>query len=297
MREAQIRLAVFAWLEEQSALYEDVLPWSLLQHGFFYRGQKISLVGQQGIWKPKVFESVPISIRTSYQGHYADGMTEDGLLHYKYRGTDPNHHENAGLRRAMIEGVPLVYFHGLATGKYVAAWPVYIVGDDPAGLTFTVAVDDKHHIQSVPSVSEEAALARRRYITASFRVRLHQRAFRVRVLEAYRSQCAFCRLRHAELLDAAHIIPDSDLGGEPVVNNGLSLCKIHHAAYDRHFIGVTPDYQIVVRDDLLQEIDGPMLRHGIQGIHSQRLLLPKKEAERPDRDRLALRYEQFRKAI
>jgi putative restriction endonuclease len=117
------------------------------------------------------------------------------------------------------------------------------------------------------------------------------------VLEAYRSQCAFCRLRHAELLDAAHIIPDNDLGGEPVVNNGLSLCKIHHAAYDRHFIGVTPDYQIVVRDDLLQEIDGPMLRHGIQGIHSQRLLLPKKEAERPDRDRLALRYEQFRKAI
>ncbi|NMB19996.1 MAG: hypothetical protein GX979_03960, partial [Firmicutes bacterium] len=126
---------------------------------------------------------------------------------------------------------------------------------------------------------------------------LHQRTFRTRVLKAYRSQCAFCRLRHAELLDAAHIIPDNHPQGEPVVSNGLSLCKIHHAAYDRHFIGVTPDYQIVVRGDLLEEIDGPMLRHGIQEIHKKQLILPTKQVEQPDRDRLALRYEQFLKVI
>ncbi|HKM43735.1 MAG TPA: HNH endonuclease, partial [Limnochordia bacterium] len=132
---------------------------------------------------------------------------------------------------------------------------------------------------------------------SSFRVRLHQQAFRTRVLQAYRSQCAFCSLRHAELLDAAHIIPDRDPQGEPVVSNGLSLCKIHHAAYDRHFIGVTPDYQIVVRRDLLEEIDGPMLRYGIQEIHKNQLILPTKQVEQPDRDRLALRYEQFQKVI
>ena len=50
------------------------------------------------------------------------------------------------------------------------------------------------------------------------------------MLEAYQSQCAFCRLRRAELLDAAHIIPDSHPLGEPRVSNGLALCKIHHAA-------------------------------------------------------------------
>lgn len=296
-RETQIRLAVFEWLEEQSILYDDVLPWSLLQHGFFYQGQKISLVGQQGIWKPKVFASVPLSIRTSHGGPYDDGVTDDGFLHYKYRGQDPNHHENAGLRQAMLEAVPLVYFHGLDTGKYLAAWPVFIVGEDWGNLTFTVTLDDKQHAVIEKPRQDDVDLYRRRYVTNSFRVRLHQRTFRTRVLKAYRSQCAFCRLRHAELLDAAHIIPDNHPQGEPVVSNGLSLCKIHHAAYDRHFIGVTPDYQIVVRGDLLEEIDGPMLRHGIQEIHKKQLILPTKQVEQPDRDRLALRYEQFLKVI
>ena len=297
-REIQIRLAVFKWLEEQSVLYDDVLPWSVLQHGFAFEGQKISLVGQQGIWKPRAFKSMPLSIRTSPDGGYDDGLTEDGLfLHYKYRGTDPNHFENAGLRQACVEKVPLAYFHGLFRGKYLAVWPVFIIAEDRRNLAFTVAVDDMQHVQPDLGFGEDEAEYRRRYITASFRVRLHQKTFRTRVLQAYRNQCSFCRLRHAELLDAAHIIPDSDPHGEPVVSNGLSLCKIHHAAYDRHFIGVTPDYRIVVREDLLIEHDGPMLLHGIQGMHNSRLILPKRQIEQPSRDRLALRFEQFQKAI
>ena len=108
--------------------------------------------------------------------------------------------------------------------------------------------------------------ARRRYTTATVRQRLHQCAFRERVLAAYRQQCAFCRFRHAELLDAAHMLPDTD-EGEPVVANGLALCKLHHAAFDRYFLGVRPDYIVQVRDDLLGETDGPTLVHGIQALH------------------------------
>lgn len=294
-REDAIRLAVFKWLEEQTKV-DDVLHWSTLVHGLYYEGERISLVGQQGIWKPRVFRSIPLSIRTSADGPYHDAFTADGLLYYRYRGTDPYHHENRGLREAMEKSVPLVYFHGLMAGKYVAAWPVYVVAEDRKNLAFVVAVDDKRHLVPDPTEGEEAEY-RRRYITSSFRVRLHQRSFRVRVLEAYQSQCAFCRLRHEELLDAAHIIADSDPLGEPVVNNGLSLCKIHHAAFDRHFIGVTPDYTIVVRDDLLREEDGPILRHGIQELHNRKLILPKRLIEYPNRDLLALRFEQFQKAV
>ncbi len=105
--------------------------------------------------------------------------------------------------------------------------------------------------------------ARRRYTTATVRQRLHQCAFRERVLAAYRQQCAFCRFRHAELLDAAHMLPDTD-EGEPVVANGLALCKLHHAAFDRYFLGVRPDYIVQVRDDLLGETNCPTLVHGIQ---------------------------------
>ncbi len=146
--EANIRRAVFAWLEEQT-LFSDVLDWSTLQHGFFYQGRRISLVGQQGIWKPRIFETIPpISIRTSARGApYEDGITPDGLLYYKYRGgSDPNHYENRGaLGRPCWNRCPLVYFFALDVGKYLATWPVYIIGDDLASLTFTVAIDDKQH--------------------------------------------------------------------------------------------------------------------------------------------------------
>ena len=67
-REVQIRLAVFSWLQEQSVLYDDVLPWAVLQNNFTFEGQKIALVGQQGIWKPKAFKSIPLSIRRHQRG-------------------------------------------------------------------------------------------------------------------------------------------------------------------------------------------------------------------------------------
>ena len=87
----------------------------------------------------------------------------------------------------------------------------------------------------------------RRYGVQTTHQRLHQQAFRDRVMRAYREHCAVCRLRHAELLDAAHIIPDSDPEGEPRVSNGLSLCKLHHAAFDQKLFGIRPDLIVEVR--------------------------------------------------
>lgn len=102
-----------------------------------------------------------------------------------------------------------------------------------------------------------------------------------------------CRLKHAELLDAAHIVGDADVDGRALVTNGLALCKIHHAAYDRRLLGITPDYEVRINNDLLNEVDGPMLRHGLQDMHLQPLNLPTLVREWPDKDRLARRYELF----
>ena len=200
-------------------------------------------------------------------------------------------------------GVPLICFHGIVRGKYLAVWPVYIVGDDPGCLTFKVAVDDEQSARRLLSQAQPEFLAgeepeaRRIYITSTVRQRLHQRTFRERVLRAYREQCALCRLRHQELLDAAHIVPDTEPEGEPRVQNGLALCKLHHAAFDRHLLGVSPDYVIEIRQDILEEANGPLLKHGLQGIHQRQILLPVSPRLRPDRDLLSLRYEQFRKAV
>ena len=296
----RVRMATFQWLQNQVDLHGDVLPRKLLAKGFLFDGQPVRLIGPQGIWKPKILSQIPLSITTSPKSPYDDHFGNGGLLSYAYRGTNRFHHENVGLREALKRRIALVYFHGIFPGKYLAAWPVFIVGDDPATLKFKVALDDARHVSDgMPEAAgvtlddDTGASARREYITSTFRRRVHQRTFRERVLRAYQEQCALCRLRHEELLDAAHIIPDSDPEGEPVVNNGLALCKLHHAAYDRNFLTIRPDYIIEVRRDILEEEDGPMLRHGLKGMHEERIVVPRSVGMRPDPGRLERRYKQF----
>jgi putative restriction endonuclease len=117
--------------------------------------------------------------------------------------------------------------------------------------------------------------------------------FRAQVIHAYERSCTVCRLHHPDLLDAAHILPDSAHSGIPVVSNGLALCKIHHAAYDRNLMGITPDHEVRINADLLAEVDGPMLRHGLQEMHGSLITLPKRREERPSRDALAARFAEF----
>ena len=297
-RDTRVRLAAFKWLDEQTSIHGEVLPWSLLIRGFDVDGQRVPLVSMQGIFKPRVIPEIPLSIRTSIEGPYHDEVGYDELLRYAYRGTDPGHRDNVGLRAAMQLQVPLVYFYGLVEGRYLAIWPVYIVDDGPDTLMFTVAVDQAPAAAVFTDTLTDAAHAdlRRRYATRETRQRLHQNSFRERVLQAYREQCALCRLRHPELLEAAHIIPDTEPGGDPVVPNGISLCRLHHGAFDRFLIGIRPDYTVEVRRSILEETDGPMLRHGLQGVHKQKIWTPRSTERKPDRELLERRFERFLEA-
>lgn len=288
--DSAIRLAAFDWLRNQVAVHGEVLSWSLLVRGFEHDGERVPLVSQQGIFKPRLL-MLPLSIRTGMDGDYDDSVSAEGVLRYRYRGTDRFHRENVGLRHAMETHVPLVYFHAVSQGHYLAAWPVYIVGDAPGQLTFTVEVDDRPH--ALRGVDFEIAEPRREYVTATFRRRLHQLAFRERVLRAYRERCAMCRLRHRELLDAAHIVPDQAPAGVPAISNGLSLCKLHHAAFDSLFVTVDADYRVVVRGDVLDEKDGPMLLHGLQELHGRPLELPHRAEWLPSRHALSLHLRRF----
>jgi putative restriction endonuclease len=301
-QDIRVRKATFEWLTEQVTRHgSDVLPRAVLAAGFIFGGVRVPLLGPQGIFKPKVLSSAPLSITTAPGGPYDDIFSPDGLLRYKYRGTDPKHPDNISLRTAMQHMLPLVYFHGLVPGKYVATWPVYIVADDPKLLTVTVAVDDTQYISldstRTSTLQDDGATARRSYITSEVRIRLHQRSFRERVLDAYHHQCAFCRFRHDELLSAAHIVADKDPLGEPLVRNGMALCTLHHGAFDRYFLGVRPDYIIEVRPDILREHDGPTLAHAIQALHGKQIWFPPSPTLRPDPKLLELRYKQFQHAF
>ena len=206
-------------------------------------------------------------------------------------GYRPNLYVNVALREAMNRKVPLIWFFGVGVAMWQPIYPIYILGEEPGQHQFIVDPDVARSLVQTGSPLEENV---RRYVVAETRRRLHQPVFRATIMSAYETRCTVCSLRHGELLDAAHIIPDGIDGGDPIVRNGLALCKIHHAAFDVQILGIRPDSQIEIRSDLLTEIDGPMLRHGLQDLHGQQLMaIPRARNERPDRDRLEWAYQRF----
>jgi putative restriction endonuclease len=281
--DTRIRLAAFSFLEEQTKLLGDELSRDLLLKGFIFDGHRVPLLGPQGIFKPALMQ-LPLSLFTAPQEPgkkrpYEDGFDDSDRVLYCYRGTDPQHRDNVGLRQCMQQQKPLIYIAGIAPSLYMVAGPAFIVNDDPQRLVFTVQVDDRSILRMPHDATTAGEIAlRRHYVTTQVQQRLHQRSFRERVLQAYQKQCVL-------------------LGwGEPVVSNGLALCNLHHAAYDSNILGVTPDLKVEVRLDVLQEKDGPMLEWGLQKFHGAELIPPRRALDRPNPDYLAERYAIFQRA-
>lgn len=268
------------------------LTWEQLSDLALTDGTSQRLVdpGKGGIWNPKNFLAT-LSIITSPDGPYAD-RESGGLLQYSYqRGPDGG--KNLKLRMAMELKLPLIRLHKVGKGYYAPIYPVYVVGDNPITREFTLTLDES--LRLLPGDSPLTPIEKA-YAERLVQQRVHQPAFRAQVMLAYSGSCSVCRLRHPELLDAAHIIEDGHSHGDAVVPNGLSLCKIHHAAFDRQLLGITPSYEVRINGRLLDEIDGPMLRHGLQEMHGVTLHLPKRVPDRPDPDRLSIRYAAFETA-
>lgn len=78
----------------------------------------------------------------------------------------------------------------------------------------------------------------------------------------------------------------------------MQISTIHHTAFDSNsnIVGLNPEYIIIVREDNLEEIEGPMRRYGTQEMHGQKILLPGSRNNWPDRERLELRYQRFKEA-
>ena len=242
----------------------------------------------KGIWNPRDLVAT-LSIVSSPDGPYDDQELSGGLVRYDYRAGSTAG-DNAKLRRAGDLGIPLIWLRKYRSGAYIPVFPVYVVEDDLERRQFLIAIDDS--ARALSSQAQPSELERR-YVERVTRQRLHQAMFRGMVIDAYEVRCAVCRLRHGDLLDAAHIIADREETGLAIVVNGVSLCKIHHAAYDRDLLGISGDYVVHINQRLLDETDGPMLKHGLQEMHGQSLTLPRHRSSHPDPDRLATRFAAF----
>ena len=283
----------------------DHLTARELRPGFMFAGERFPLMNpQRGIFKPQQMRFL-LSIKTVFpkpggKVWYDDQrdvhrqiFEGDETIDYAFMGQDPEAADNRWLREAMENQVPIIYFLGIAPGRYKAMLPAFIAGWDATTLKARVAFGiGEQGVLAPPETSLE-----RRYALRTVKQRLHQASFREAVITAYNGRCALSGLPEPILLDAAHIVADNDERlGQPVVPNGIPLSKIHHAAFDAHLIGIDPDFQLHVSDRLLRQNDGPMLE-ALKGLNGAKIHLPSRVVDRPDRDRLAQRFERFKNAV
>jgi putative restriction endonuclease len=302
-RDTQMRLAAFEHVQSLNQVHDHLTSTELMP-GFVFAGERIPLINpQRGIFKPQKMRFL-LSIKTVFPKPggkvWYDDQREvhrqifegDEAIDYAFMGQNPDAADNRWLREAFENGVPIIYFLGIAPGRYQAIVPAFVSGWDATALKARVAfgMRDQETI-ALPETALE-----RRYALRAVKQRLHQASFREAVITAYNGRCALSGLPEPLLLDAAHIVADKDERfGQPTVPNGIPLSKIHHAAFDAHLIGIDADYRLHVSERLLGQNDGPMLE-ALKRLNGGTIHLPNRDKDRPDRDRLALRFERFKAA-
>jgi len=289
-------------VRELAERFDDLVPRAVLLEGFWFDRERWSLGSlQNGIYRPARFRGpaaltlLTAANRPDRPAPYDDDIdVGGGTILYHYRAGSIDQPDNRALRAAYAEQVPLIYFMGVAPGQLVVAAPVFVTADDPA--TRAVILEVGLPVADTTPAGLVSPPDARAYAMRDVRIRLHQQRFRLNALRAYRQRCAICALKQPELVQAAHIIEDRDATGIAAVVNGLALCSIHHLAYDRNLLGIDPGGVVHIARRLLDETDGPMLRAGLQGFHGQPISVPRRAEQRPDPERLAVRYDRFKDA-
>ena len=297
-----VRLAAIEHVNALSRRYDDLVPRSELARGLLFEGVRYPIFNpQSGIHRPARLRSpaaltiVTAAPRPGRPPPYEDAFDEaSGTIAYSYRRGGPGHPDNRALRAAFESQVPLIYLMGVAPSVYSIAAPVFVVDDRPSQQRVLVQIGSR--LRDLGTEGPVSGDVERRYALAERRVRLHQHQFRIQVLRAYRGRCTICALREPSLVQAAHIVEDTHEQGVAAVRTGLALCAIHHLAYDRMVLGIDREGVVHIAERLLQEVDGPMLREGIQGFHGAGIQLPARRTDRPDPTLLDARFQTFREA-
>ena len=193
--DAKIRMTAFEQVQRLNDLYES-LTANYLKAGFHYEGNRIPLVNpQRGIFKPKKMQYL-LSIRTVFPTSgkkvWYDDQREihrriiesEDTLDYAFMGQDPNAADNQWLLEAFKNQVPVIYFLGIAPGRYQAIIPAFISGWDPNALIAQVVFG----LPNQDNISIPQSIQERRYALRVVKQRLHQSSFR---------RGCYCRLQRS----------------------------------------------------------------------------------------------------
>ncbi len=112
--------------------------------------------------------------------------------------------------------------------------------------------------------------------------RIRKPGFRRAIMKIYDYTCAACRLQILTLngetvTEAAHIVPFNETNNDDV-RNGISLCKLHHWAFDRYLFSIDESYNIVVSEMMTERGPTEWL---LKTMHGVNILLPEQEELHP----------------
>ena len=124
--------------------------------------------------------------------------------------------------------------------------------------------------------------------------KIREPGFRRTIMRIYDYTCAVCELQILTLdgesvTEAAHIIPFSKSNNDDV-RNGISLCKLHHWAFDRYLFSVDESYKVTVSDLMTEQ--GPT-EWKLTAFNGKDILLPEREELYPAQEALAWHRERM----
>jgi len=124
----------------------------------------------------------------------------------------------------------------------------YVLGAERLHQTKRAPEESKVLEKAIVSEVEEGDFkdlpaGERREVIQTITRKIRDARFRANVLRAYDHRCCMCGLQ-LDLLDAAHIIPVEHSRGTDETKNGLSLCALHHRAFDHALVTVQTDYSV-----------------------------------------------------
>jgi putative restriction endonuclease len=279
-------------------IYGSAIPNKALKEGFLFNGERVSLIGPQGIFKAKQMQDVALSIltplsRDSRKPFYLDKESDDGFYHYAFE--ESKNDRNSYLYASHEKATPFIYFKAVMPAIYQSIWPCFVDSINEKERYFKIIVGNQPKLPLLSGVAnyEKPKELEARYYVRESKVRGHQAAFRENILEAYKFKCAITGLSETKLLEAAHIIPDSNELSTQQITNGIALNRLHHRAYDAELLGIDTDYRIHIGTSLSDMKDELLLDKYFLSYNGTQLNLPKNRNEWPDVNYLNRRFEAF----
>jgi len=124
------------------------------------------------------------------------------------------------------------------------------------------------------------------------RQRVNQSFFRSAVLNSYNFVCCISGVGNPQLLDACHIVDWSeDEKNRTNPCNGLCMTPLFHRAYDKYLLAITPDYKIIVSDEMIEHTTKEDFKRYLQGLNGTAITLPDKFM--PSKELLDVHYGKF----